>query len=371
MLKRTALFEEHQALGGRLIDFGGWELPVQYTGVIDEHLACRTTAALFDVSHMGEVHVEGADAAFYLDTLVTNRVSQLNIGQAQYTVMCYENGGIVDDLVIYRRAIDRFLVVVNASNTEKDFAYMKTVEARLKDRPLDLHVSNESAQYSQIAIQGRNAMKILQTLTNTPLDPVKTYHFVEGFVLNSVPAILARTGYTGEDGFEVYIPWAQGPAVWRALLDAGKSHGIKPAGLGARDTLRLEMKYPLYGHELTEETHPLEAQLSWVVKLDKENFIGKSALIQLYESGLKRKLVGIRLLERGVPRQGYSIFSADGLQKIGEVTSGTQSPSLKQSVGIAYIATLHAQEGTKITVDIRGTKVAAEVTRTPFYKKPY
>lgn len=371
MLKRTALFDEHRALGGRLIDFGGWELPVQYSGVIDEHLACRNSAGLFDVSHMGEVHVEGTDAEDFLNFLVTNNVAKLSSGQAQYTVMCNQSGGIVDDLVIYRRAHDRFLVVVNASNTEKDFAHMQNVLTQFKGVHEDLRVTNESAHYSQIAIQGRHAEKILQPLTKTPLSSIKTYHFAEGIILNEIPALLARTGYTGEDGFEIYVPWAQGPDVWRNLIKEGHPYGLKPCGLGARDTLRLEMKYPLYGHELTDATHPLEAGLSWVVKLDKGDFLGKSSLIQLKEAGLKRKLVGIRLLDRGIPRQGYEIFSADTQTKIGEITSGTQSPSLKHSIGIGYISTQYAEIGTRISVDIRGTKAAGEVIRTPFYQKPY
>lgn len=371
MLKTTALLPEHRALSGRLVDFGGWELPVQYTGVMDEHLTCRTSVGLFDVSHMGEVHVEGADAEAFLNYLVTNDVAKLAHGQAQYTVMCHESGGIVDDLVIYRRAADRFLVVVNASNTEKDFAHMQSEHKKFKGPHGDLRVTNESAKYTQIAIQGRKAVDILQTLTKTPLAPIKTYWFAEGSILGDIPAVLARTGYTGEDGFEVYVPWDKGPEVWRALLEAGKPHGIKACGLGARDTLRLEMKYPLYGHELTDETHPLEAGLGWVVKLDKAEFVGRSALIRAKEAGLKRKLVGLKLLDRGIPRQGYGVFTADGQERIGEITSGTQSPSLKQSIGIAYVPHSHAKEGTRLTVDIRGTKAIAEVVPTPFYKKPY
>lgn len=367
MLKRTALYDEHAKLGGRLIDFGGWELPVQYTGVIDEHLACRNACGLFDVSHMGEIHVEGPEAEAFLNYLVTNNVQKLAISQAQYTVMCNDHGGIVDDLVIYRRAQDRFLVVVNASNTEKDFSWITRVHAKTKH---NTRITNESAKYTQIAIQGPRAASILQKITQTPLDPIKTYWFSEGFVLGDVPAVLARTGYTGEDGFEVYVAWEKGPAVWRALMEAGQPVGIKPCGLGARDTLRLEMKYPLYGHELTDETSPLDAGLGWVVKLDKGDFVGKSHLVSQKEKGLTRQLVGLRLIDRGVPRQGYPVFSADGSTKLGELTSGTQSPSLKQPVGIAYVDKSCAALGTHVTVDIRGNKLAAEVIETPFYKKP-
>jgi len=368
MLKRTALFEEHQRLGGRLIDFGGWELPVQYTGVLDEHTACRNACGLFDVSHMGEVHVEGPDAEKFLNFLVTNNVAKLSVGQAQYTAMCNQHGGIVDDLVIYRRAQDRFLVVVNASNTDKDFAHMQKVA---RDFGGNFKLTNESAQYTQIAIQGPKAAEILQELTDTPLAPIKTYWFAEGKVLGSIPAVLARTGYTGEDGFEVYVPWAKGPEVWRAMLEAGKPFGIKPCGLGARDTLRLEMKYPLYGHELSDETGPLEAGLGWVTKLDKGDFYGRGPVAKVKEHGPTRALVGLQLLERGIPRQGYDVYSADGAQKLGVLTSGTQSPSTKAAIGIAYVAKDHAAVGSKVTVDIRGNKVAAEIVPTPFYKRPY
>lgn len=375
MLKRTALFEEHQKLGGRLIDFGGWELPVQYSGVLDEHTACRSAAGLFDVSHMGEVHVEGSGAEAFLNFLVTNDVSKISIGQAQYSAMCNEAGGIVDDLVIYRRAKDRFLVVVNASNTDKDFAHMQKVFGLFKERftaaASGLTLTNESARYCQIAIQGPKAKDILQTLTKTALNEIKTYWFSEGYVLGSIPAVLARTGYTGEDGFEIYVPWAQGPEVWRALLAAGLPLGLKPCGLGARDTLRLEMKYPLYGNELTDETNPLEAGLGWVTKLDKGDFIGRGPVLRAKEAGLKRKLVGIRLLDRGIARHGYGVFTTEGSSQIGDVTSGTQSPCLKQSIGIAYVSLDHAKEGSRITVDIRGQKIPAEVIPTPFYKRNY
>jgi aminomethyltransferase len=368
MLKRTALFEEHQRLGGRLIDFGGWELPVQYSGVMDEHLACRSSAGLFDVSHMGEIHVEGADAEGYLNYLATNHVGKLSIGQAQYTVMCHENGGIVDDLVIYRRATDRFLVVVNASNTDKDFAHLH-VEKIFPGKKSDLRISNESKNYTQIAIQGPKAAEILSQLTSTPLAPIKTYWFSEGKVCGSVSAVLARTGYTGEDGFEIYVPWNQGPQVWQELVRVGAPLGLKPCGLGARDTLRLEMKYPLYGNELTDQTHPLEAGLGWVVKLDKGDFLGRQALLQRKEEGMKRQLVGFQLLGKGIARHGYGIHSEDGSRKIGEVTSGTQSPSLKTAIGIGYVETSLSKIGTRLSVDIRGTQVPAEIIQTPFLRR--
>ncbi|MGK5082211.1 glycine cleavage system aminomethyltransferase GcvT [Bdellovibrionota bacterium FG-1] len=372
-LKRTALFEEHQRLGGRLIDFGGWELPVQYSGVMDEHIACRTAAGLFDVSHMGEVHAEGAQAEAFLNYLVSNNVSKIALGQAQYTVMCNARGGIVDDLLIYKRTPGRYLVVVNASNTDKDFAHMKEIETQFRSKhpQADLRVTNESRQYTQIAVQGPKAVEIAQKLTSTPLSAIKTYWFAEGTVLGSIPAILARTGYTGEDGFEIYVAWDQGPKVWRALIEAGQPLGLKPCGLGARDTLRLEMKYPLYGHELSDETNPLESGSGWVTKLEKDDFVGKAPIVAAKNAGLKRALVGLRLLERGIPRQGYAVYDAEGKTRIGEVTSGTQSPSTKLAIGIAYVTLPHASVGSRLTVDIRGQKILAEVVPTPFYKRPY
>jgi aminomethyltransferase len=374
MLKRTALFEEHQRLNGRLIDFGGWELPVQYSGVIDEHEACRNSAGLFDVSHMGEVHVEGTHSEDFLNYLVSNNVAKLAIGQAQYTVMCHESGGIVDDLVIYRRAKDRFLVVVNASNTDKDFQHMLAIQKKFQQgnpKLNDFRLTNESARYTQIAIQGRKAQDILSQITEVPLSSIKTYWFIEGSILKTIPAIIARTGYTGEDGFEIYIPWEKGPEVWRALVEIGSPLGLKPCGLGARDTLRLEMKYPLYGNELSDETLPIETGLNWVVKLDKPDFVGKSEILKAKEKGITRQLVGLKLLDRGIARHGYSIYNPEGTEKIGEITSGTQSPMLKQSIGIGLIASSFTAVGTKVLVEIRNSKVPAEIIPTPFYKRPY
>jgi len=369
MLKRTALFEEHQKLGGRLIDFGGWELPVQYSSVMEEHLGCRNQAGLFDVSHMGEVHVEGADAEKFLNFLVTNDVSKISVGQAQYTVMCHASGGIVDDLVIYKRGPEKFLVVVNASNTEKDFQHFLKVKEKFSGQ--NLTVTNESARYTQIALQGPKAADILSRITDVPLKSIKTYWFSEGTLLNRLPGLIARTGYTGEDGFELYVAWEKGPELWRSLMEVGADFGLKSCGLAARDTLRLEMKYPLYGNELSDETHPLEAGLGWVVKLGKEDFMGKSSLLNFKQQGLKRQLVGLKLLGKGIIRHGYALFSADGKSRIGEVTSGTQSPCLKQSVGIGYVELNHAPVGTQITVEIRGAQVPAEVISTPFYQRPY
>mgnify|MGYP000868803677 CR=1 FL=1 len=371
MLKQTALYEEHKKLGGRLIDFGGWELPVQYTGVIDEHTACRSAAGLFDVSHMGEVDVIGHDAVEFLNYLLSNNIDTVAIGQAQYNLMCNDAGGVIDDLVIYKRAQDRFLVVVNASNTDKDFKHISTQATLFSKIGKDVKVSNESAKYSQIALQGRVAEKILQKTTDVNLSEIKTYCFKEGKVLNNIPAIIARTGYTGEDGFEIYLEWGKAPLLWCALLEIGQPLGLKPCGLGARDTLRVEMKYPLYGHEINDNTSPLEAGLGWVTKLGKPKFIGKDAIEKIKASGPKQKLIGLKLKGKGIPRQDYALYDASGKEKIGQLTSGTLSPSLKEAIGIGYVRSDLSAIGTALKVDIRGTLVDAEIVATPFYKRPY
>ena len=373
MLKRTALHEEHLSLKGRLIDFGGWELPVQYSGVIPEHLACRSSVGIFDVSHMGEFFVEGNFAKRFLNILILNDVSKLDIGQAQYSAICNERGYLVDDLVIYRRGVDRFMVVVNASNTAKDFRHIKSVQESFESKfgSIDLWVTDESARFSQIALQGRNAETILQSITEIPLKKIKTYWFSEGILLDKIQTVVARTGYTGEDGFELYIPWLDAPRVWRALLAAGEKFGITPCGLGARDTLRLEMSYPLYGHELNESTGPLEAGLGWITKLYKEDFVGKSAILKMKECGPRRKLVGIKLLDRGIPRQGYKLYLPSQNESVGEISSGTQSPSLSQAIGIAHVHSMHAGVGKKLEIDIRGKRIPAVICETPFYRPPY
>ncbi len=373
-LKRTSLYEQHKIAGGRLIDFGGWELPVQYTGIIEEHLNCRTNCGLFDVSHMGEFFFEGSDAEAFLNFSVTNDISKTFPGRAMYTVLCRSDGGMVDDLVIYRLSAQKFLLIVNASNIEKDFAHFENLLREHRNQFPAVTLKNESAKYSLIALQGRHAEKILQSLTATPLNPVKFYHFTEGDLKceRSVikNAILSRTGYTGEDGFEILVPWNDGPDLWASLLSAGKDFGLKPCGLGARDTLRTEMKYPLYGQELTDQTHPLEAGLSWVVKLEKPDFVGKTALLKAKAEGLKRKSVGLKAVDRSIFRPHFKVSDAS-LTPLGEVTSGTHSPSLKQAIAIAYVPSHLAAVGTSLKVEVRGQWVDATVVETPFYKRPY
>lgn len=362
MIKKTALYGEHLRCGGKMVEFAGWSMPVQYTGLADEHEACRSKAGLFDVSHMGEIRIRGAGALGYLNKLVTNDVAKIKDNQAQYSVLCYDHGGCVDDLIIHRLSDDDFFICVNASNCDKDFAWMK------EHAPRSLSVENVSAEYSQIAVQGRFAQEILQRLTGAPLSDIKYYWFLQSEVLGK-RAIIARTGYTGEDGFEIYAPWDFGPEAWNALLDEGKKHGLKPCGLGARDTLRTEMKYALYGHEIDERKNPLEAGLGWVVKLTKVDFIGKAALSRLKENGIKRASVGLKSLGRAIPRQGYFIESNG--QVVGEVTSGTMSPSLKTGIAIAAVDRAFADVGNKLDVVIRDQRIPHEIVETPFYKRPY
>ena len=362
MGKRTPLYEEHLRLNGRIVTFGGWDMPVQYTGLADEHETCRTKVGLFDVSHMGEIVVKGQGALRFLNGLVTNDVGRIKDGQAQYTVMCYENGGCVDDLIIHRVNANEFFICVNASNIENDFDWIKS------HAPTGVSVDNLSDQYSQIAIQGRFAQEILQKVSTAPLDNIKYYWFTDGEILG-VRGYIARTGYTGENGFEVYIPSEDGPKLWRALLEIGSSYGIKPCGLGARDTLRTEMKFPLYGHEISQALNPLEAGLGWVVKFDKGDFVGSAALKELRTNGMKRSLVGLVTTGKGIPRQGY-IVEAGGAP-IGVVTSGTLSPSLKQGIAICYVDNAFQKIGTEVDVVIRDQRIKHRVVETPFYKRNY
>src|SRR5215469_14687122 len=328
-LKRTPLYEQHLALGARLVEFGGWEMPVQYSSILEEHRAVRTRAGLFDVSHMGEFKVEGKDALAFLQYLVPNDVGRLAIYQALYTQLCLPSGGTIDDLIIYHLAENHYMLVVNAANIDKDFAW---VEKQAKN--FDVQAINQSDATALLALQGPEAQAILQPLTGEDLSAIRYYHYAPGMV-DGINCIISRTGYTGEDGFELYCASVNVIKLWQDLLASGKKHGLLPAGLGARDTLRLEAGYCLYGHELDETTNPLEAGLGWTVKLNKEDFIGHDALAKIKEQGLKRKLVGIEMVERGVCRGGYAIY-ADG-QQIGALTSGTPSPTLNKNIGMGYV----------------------------------
>ncbi|ARK31421.1 glycine cleavage system aminomethyltransferase GcvT [Halalkalibacter krulwichiae] len=361
-LKRTPLFTMYKEHGAKTIDFGGWDLPVQFSSIKDEHEAVRTKAGLFDVSHMGEVEVKGEGALDFLQKLMTNDVSKIVDGQAQYTAMCYENGGTVDDLLIYRKSKENFLLVINASNIEKD---MKWMTQHLTEK---VTIENISDHTAQLAIQGPAAESILQKSTSFDLSTIRFFRFADQVDIEGMKALVSRTGYTGEDGFELYCAAEDAPNLWKLLLDKGKADGLIPCGLGARDTLRFEARLPLYGQELTEEISPLEAGIGFAVKVNKEaDFIGKEALKKQKEDGLKRKLVGIEMIEKGIPRTGYDVFAKDEL--IGFVTSGTQSPTLKKNVGLAVIDLEYSTMDVEVEVQIRKKKLKAKVVPTPFYKK--
>ncbi|HLJ80416.1 MAG TPA: glycine cleavage system aminomethyltransferase GcvT [Ktedonobacterales bacterium] len=362
-LKRTPLYETHKALGARLVEFGGWEMPVQYSGILEEHRAVRERAGLFDVSHMGEFRVEGAGALAFLQSLIPNDVSRLADNQALYSQICRPDGGTLDDLLIYRRGEGRYMVVVNAGTTPKDWGWLSQ-HAAGRD---DLTLTNISDETALLALQGPLAPQILQPLTDMPLSEIVYYHFRPGTVAGS-DCLISRTGYTGEDGFELYCAPASAVALWNTLLEAGKPAGLLPAGLGARDTLRLEAGYCLYDHELTEDITPLEAGLGWSIKLNKAaDFIGKQALVEEKANGLRRKLVGIELRARGVPRAGYDILKNG--ERIGAVTSGTMAPTLGRAAAMGYVPPADAQMGAEIGVDIRGKLTPAVIVPLPFYKR--
>jgi aminomethyltransferase len=360
--KQTPLYPLYAEYpGARCIDFGGWELPVQFSGIQREHESVRNQAGLFDVSHMGEFLVTGTFAESFLQRVTTNDVSLLSNGQAQYTLICYDDGGIVDDLLVYRLSADQYMLVVNASNIEKDFNWLQNHLIG------DVALNDVSEETALLALQGPNAEAILSTVTATPLNELLPFHFVREAEVCGVPVLLSRTGYTGEDGFELYVAPDAASVLWKSLLEAGKVHGLVPAGLGARDTLRLEARLPLYGQELSSSISPLEAGLSYFVKLAKGDFIGRNALLQQKKQGVPRKLVGIEVLDRGIPRSHYPVY-AEATQ-IGEVTTGTQSPTLKRSIGLALLQSEYTKPGTEIWVEIRGNRLKAVVIPTPFYRR--
>ncbi len=356
--KRTPLAAEHEKAGGRMVEFAGWHMPVQYRGVIEEHNCVRRDVGLFDVSHMGEIRVRGPKALESLEYMTTNDVARLKAGEAQYSLFPNPQGGIVDDLFVYCvKPGEDYLLCVNAANTGKDLAFVREWNKGAE-------VTDESAKWGQIAVQGPKALALLDRAISPEISKIPRNGFRE-FVFAGTLALVARTGYTGEDGAEVFVPAESAVALWRALLEEGRDLGVQPIGLGARDTLRTEMKYSLYGHEIDDTTNPYGAGLGWVVKPAQKDFLGKSAIVEGKERGLLRKLVGFRLLEKGIPRQGYSLFSFDN-GEIGKVTSGTMSPSLSAPIGIAWIDAGFSGTGTEFAVDIRGRKARAVVVPTPF-----
>jgi aminomethyltransferase len=365
-LKQTPLNSAHRQAGGRMVDFGGWDMPVQYpAGTIEEHLRTRTHAGLFDVSHMGEIDVRGADAIAFVNRLTSNDVTKLVDGQAQYSALTTPQGTVIDDLLVYRLAEDHLLLVVNASTTEKDWEWIKSHHSGEA-----VELNNVSLDYCQLALQGPDAQSTLQKLTDVPLAEIKYYHFIPGSV-DGVEGIVSRTGYTGEDGFEVYAPADRAEQLWNKLLEAGDSGsptGVLPCGLAARNTLRLEAGMALYGHEIDETTTLLEANLGWICKLDKGDFIGREPLARQKESGVKRKLVGFEVTERGIARDDQEVV-VDG-ERVGRVTSGSPAPYLKKNIGYAYVPVEFASVGQEIKIDVRGRLVGAKIVKPPFYKRP-
>jgi aminomethyltransferase len=343
-----------------MVEFAGWEMPVQYTGVMSEHVAVRARAGLFDVSHMGEIEIRGPGALDLCQKITANDISRMKTQQAQYNLLMNERGGIVDDVIFYRIEPSYFLICVNAANSDKDFAWIQ------KQATGRVEIENASARYAQLALQGPLAEKILQALTTLQLGEIKPFFFASGDV-SSVRCLVARTGYTGEDGFELYCDSSDAEKLWNSLLENGKLLGLEPAGLGARDTLRLEKAYPLYGHELDDTTTPLEAGLEWVIKLGKGAFIGREILLKQKEEGVKRKLVGLELLQPGIARSEYPV-SKDG-RPMGRVTSGTKSPTLGKSIALAYVAAEEAQLDNTVDVGIRGRKIRAKIVSLPFYRR--
>jgi len=356
-LKRTPLFDEYAKYGGKTIDFGGWELPVQFSSIKEEHDAVRHRAGLFDVSHMGEIFVEGPGALAYLQKVLSNNVEKIAVGSAQYNVLCYENGGVVDDLIAYRLEDEKYLLCVNAANIEKDFEWLT------KHKFGDVTITNESNNYAQIALQGPLAVDVLQSLISENLVDIKFMKFKDNINISGHSVLLSRSGYTGEDGFELYGEPNAIVALWNKLLEDDR---VVPAGLGARDTLRFEACLPLYGQELSANITPLEAGIGFAVKLDTD-FIGRDALLAQKEAGLKRKIVGVEMVGKGIPRHDYKVFV--GEKEIGIVTTGTQSPMTKRNIGLALLNIDYTAIGTEVEIEIRNKRVPAVVVETPFYKR--
>lgn len=360
-LRKTPLESCHLALGARMVPFAGYSMPVQYSGIIDEHTSVRTAAGLFDVSHMGEVRVQGPDAQSFVQWITTNDVTKLEPGKAQYSLLCKADGTLIDDIIVYCIARDHYFICVNASNRFKDFEWLSQ---HAKTRNINARLTDESDHFAQIALQGPKAAAIVQGLTSFDLASLKPFRFAFTKV-GPAEVLMARTGYTGEDGFELYVDPKHAAALWNKLMDFGKPQGLKPVGLGARDTLRLEMKYSLYGNDIDEAHTALESDLGWVVKFDKGDFLGREALLKQKQQGVAQRLVGFKMLERGIARHGYPVV-IDG-KPAGIVTSGTHSPSLDLDIGCAYVPVSHAHPGAEIKIDIRGKTLAAVVVKTPFY----
>lgn len=363
-LKKTPLFETYKKHNGKIIDFAGWAMPVQFEGIIEEHNAVRNAAGLFDVSHMGEVEATGEQASDFVQNIVTNDISVMEDNQVLYTMMCYENGGVVDDLLVYRFSGNHYFLVVNASNAQKDYKWMADNKGKY-----EVNIVNISQNVAQLALQGPNAQKILQKLTDTDLSEIKFFFSRRDILVSGMGCLISRTGYTGEDGFEIYMKPELVTKMWDEIMKAGEEYGIKPAGLGCRDTLRFEANLALYGNEISQDISPLEAGFGFCVKLNKDHFIGKDALTKQKAEGLKRKISGFEMKDRGIPRHGYEVY-ADG-EKIGFVTTGYFSPTLKKNIGLALIDAKYAKLGNSIEVMVRNKLLKAEIVSRKFYNKNY
>lgn len=360
--KKTPLYDVHVALGAKVIEFGGWMMPVQYTGIIEEHRAVRQAAGLFDVSHMGEVYIAGPEAEKFINQLITNDVTKIAVNQVMYSPMCYENGGVVDDLLVYRLAETEYLLVINAGNIDKDYEWMlKYAEG------YNVKVENRSDMTAEVALQGPQAEAILQKVTEADLSSLKYYWLMQDVKISGINCLLSRTGYTGEDGFEIYCSAGEIKDLWQVLMSAGQPYGLVPAGLGARDTLRFEAALPLYGHELSAAITPLEAGLDFAIKLTKEGFNGYGALNAQKETGLSRRIVGVEMVGRGIARAGYACYA--GEKAIGTITSGSFAPTLGKNLALALIEIDYITPGTPIEVEIRGKRLEAITVTKPFYKR--
>lgn len=363
-MKRTPLYDRHVEMGAKTVEFGGWEMPVHYTGILEEHHATRNAAGLFDISHMGQINVRGADALPFLQYVCTQDVATIGPGLANYALLCYPDGGIVDDIFIYNLH-DYYLIVVNASNADKDYAWLQQ-----HAQGFNVELENISAETTMLALQGPKAETILGRVADSDVAAIPFHGVTKATLFGNVPAIIARTGYTGEDGFELFFPNQYATQVWDGLIEAGRPDGLQPIGLGARDSLRFEPKLALYGHEIGEHINPYEAGLGWVVKLDKGDFIGRDSLVAVKQQGPQRKLVGLEMIGRGIARGGYEVANLDG-EVVGEVTTGMPAPTLGKNLALALVPAATAKIGTEFNVLVRGKPVRAVVVKTPFYQSRY
>ncbi len=364
MMRQTPLIQQHHASGAKLVDFAGWEMPIQYSGVVDEYHTVRSHVGLFDVSHMGRMRIAGTGAVSFLQHVTTNDVGKLAVSQAQYSMVCNETGGIKDDVFVYRLSPEEFLLCVNASNREKILSWLQSQSSQGQM----IHLEDRSVELSQVAVQGPQSRELLMSLGAKALEGLKLHHTCDAMI-GDLPCLLARTGYTGELGYEIYIDANKVGRLWDLLIDNGQAWGLKPAGLGARDLLRLEMGYLLYGSDMGEDTTPLEANADWTVSFQKGTFIGSQALLAQKQAGVARRFVAFELIEKAVPRHGFRILDPTNSQPIGHITSGNLSPLLQKGIGLGYVPASHSHPGTSLAIDIRGKMVPAIVVKPPFYKR--